>query len=122
MSGYSGDGFASSVEMVATVVLFVLGGVALDRWLGSGPWFAAGLAVFAVAGTVAKQWFVYNARMQSQEDNLRLAREEAAVVARAEQAAALEATEAEQRHLAEHLAAQRPADALSIESLGGAIA
>jgi hypothetical protein len=121
MSGYSGDGFASSIEMVATVVLFVLGGVALDRSLDSGPWFAVGFGVFAVAGTMAKQWFVYNARMEAQEANLRLAREEAAAAARAEQAIVREAVEAEQAQLAQHLATQRPADALSLETIGGAV-
>ncbi len=122
MPGYSGDGFASSVEMVATVVLFVLGGVALDRWLGTAPWFAIALAGFSVVGTMAKQWFVYNARMEAQEANLRLARQEAAADAVFQREAAEAALAAERAALADHLASQRPADSLDLDSLGRALA
>ncbi len=122
MSGYSGDGFASSVEMVATVVLFVLGGAALDRWLGTSPWFAVGFGLFAVVGTMAKQWFVYNARMELQEENLRLSRAEAAAGAAVQREAADAALVAERDALSDHLALQRPADSLDINSLGKALA
>ncbi len=122
MPGYSGDGFASSVEMVATVVLFVLGGVALDRWLGTAPWFAVGLGVFSVVGTMAKQWFVYNARMELQEENLRLVRQEAAAKATADRSAAEAKLVAERDALSDHLASQRPADSLDLNSLGKALA
>lgn len=107
--------------MVATVVLFVFGGVALDRWLGTTPWFAVGMALFSVGGTMAKQWFVYDARMKAQEENLRLARDEAAATTKAQRDEADALLAAERDSLADHLATQRPADSLDIDSLGRAI-
>jgi hypothetical protein len=110
MAGYSGDGFSSSVELVATPVLFILGGMFLDRKFNTGWVFAAALGTFAVVGTVAKQWYVYNARMQAQEDNLRLARQEADQLAAAQRQAQDDVLAAEQAELAAYLAANRPAE------------
>jgi hypothetical protein len=110
MAGYSGDGFSSSIELVVTPVLFILGGMFLDRKFGTGWVFAAVLGALGIAGTVAKQWFVYNARMEVQEDNLRLARQEAAEIAEAKRQAHNDRLAAEQAELAEYLAANRPAD------------
>jgi hypothetical protein len=115
MAGYSSDGFSSSIEMVATPVLFILGGMFLDRRLGTGWILAAALGTFAVIGTVAKQWFVYNARMQAQEENLRLARQEQSDEAQAVRNAHQTRLAAEQAELAAFLAANRPVDAASIK-------
>jgi hypothetical protein len=110
MAGYSGDGFSSSFELVASPALFIFGGMFLDRKLGTGWVFAAVLGALGIAGTVAKQWFVYNARMQAQEDNLRLARQEAAETAQVQRQLQDDERAAEQAELAAYLAANRPVD------------
>jgi hypothetical protein len=110
-NGYSGDGFSSSIELVVVPVLFIVGGIALDRRMGTGWIFAAALGAFAIVGTITKQYYVYTARMTSQEASLREARAEQAAV-HAELRSAKDAElAAEQAELAAHLAANRPSDA-----------
>jgi hypothetical protein len=115
--GYSGDGFSSSIELVVVPVLFIVGGLALDRWAGTQWIFAAALGAFAIAGTIAKQYYVYTGRMKSQEEAMRVARAEQAQVQADLRSAADAKLAAEQAELAAHLAANRPTDKLTIQGI-----
>jgi hypothetical protein len=116
-NGYTGDGFSSSIELVAVPVLFIVGGLALDRWMGTRWIFAAALGAFAIAGTIAKQYYVYTARMKSQEESLRSSRAELADLHAQLHDAKNAELAAEQAELAAHLAANRPTDAIEIGAL-----
>jgi hypothetical protein len=115
--GYSADGFSSAIEMVVTPLLFVLGGLWLDRRFGTGWIIGATLGVLAVTGIVAKQWFVYNARMDTHQEALRLFRSDADAHAAELRASADAVVAAEQVDVETLLAAQRPIDALPIDLL-----
>ena len=65
---------AHGIELALTPVVFGGIGWLLDRWLGTTPWLAAGLAAFALLGTVLKLWFGYDARMRELEATSRWAR------------------------------------------------
>ncbi len=112
-NGYTGDGFSSSIELVAVPVLFIVGGLALDRWMNTGWIFAAALGAFAIAGTIAKQYYVYTARMTSQEASLRALRAEQAQQHAEVRDAKNAELAAEQAELAALLAANRPADTIA---------
>jgi hypothetical protein len=118
MAGYSSDGFSSSFELVATPMLFIGLGHLVDRWVGTTWVFAVVFGMFAVAGTFAKQWFVYDARMTAQEENLRNKRANEADAAAARRAESDAALTAEREELQAHLAASRPTDAFDASILG----
>jgi hypothetical protein len=122
MAGYSQDGFSSSIEMVVTPILFILGGMWIDRRIGTGWIVAAVLGALAIGGTVAKQWYVYDARMKGQERELRLARDEAAAVAADARAQRDSELRAERDALLAHLDANRPAEGLAADLLDRRIA
>jgi len=53
----------------ALVVLVFLGiGYAIDRWLGTRPWFMVGLVVFSVVGQFVKMYYDYTATMTELEE------------------------------------------------------
>jgi hypothetical protein len=118
MAGYSSDGFSSSFELVATPMLFIGLGHLVDRWVGSRWAFAVVFGLFAIAGTFAKQWYVYDARMTAQEENLWNKRANDADVAAARRAESDARLRAERDELEAHLAASRPADAFDSSILG----
>jgi hypothetical protein len=117
MAGYSQDGFSSSIEMVVTPILFVLGGLWIDRRIGTGWIVAAVFGTIAIAGTVAKQWYVYDARMKAQERELRVGREAAAAEAATVRAARDAQLAVEREELLAHLDANRPVDGLASDLL-----
>jgi F0F1-type ATP synthase assembly protein I len=65
-SGFS-DALARSIELVATPLLFGLGGWALDRWLGTGPLFMVVLFLFALLGMGVRMYYAYEREMESHE-------------------------------------------------------
>lgn len=69
-----GDESARGIELAVTPVVFGGLGWLVDGWLGTGPWLTIGLAAFALAGTVAKMWFAYDAEMRELESTSRWAR------------------------------------------------
>ncbi len=62
-----GNGLAQAIEFTAVPVLFTLGGVGLDRWLGTRPWFTLGLALFAITGVLLSTYYRYEARARAEE-------------------------------------------------------
>lgn len=64
--GFS-DGFTRAVEIVVTPALLGVLGAAVDSWLGTRPAFTLALAVFGVAGIVAKLWLGYDREMKLEE-------------------------------------------------------
>lgn len=68
------DESTRGIELAVTPVVFGGIGWSLDRWLGTGPWIAVALVVFALVGTVAKMWFAYDVEMRTLESTSRWAR------------------------------------------------
>jgi F0F1-type ATP synthase assembly protein I len=64
------DGFAKAVEFVVTPCLFGVGGLFLDRWLGTSPVFTVILFVWALTVTVGMTIRDYNQKMRAEEDRL----------------------------------------------------
>lgn len=61
------DDAARGIELALTPVVFGGIGWFLDGWLGTAPWLAVALAVFALFGTVVKMWYGYDAEMRQHE-------------------------------------------------------
>ena len=55
------------MDVALTVLLFFGIGYALDRWLGTTPWFMIGLTVLASIGFFVSFKYRYNARMEQLE-------------------------------------------------------
>ena len=68
-----GDESARGIELAVTPVVFGGFGWLLDGWLGTGPSLALAFGAFALAGTVAKLWYGYDARMRELESTSRWA-------------------------------------------------
>jgi F0F1-type ATP synthase assembly protein I len=64
--GYS-DALARAIELVATPLLFGLGGWYLDRWLGTRPLFTLILFLLVVVAMVARMYYAYTAEMKLHE-------------------------------------------------------
>jgi F0F1-type ATP synthase assembly protein I len=62
-----GDTLARAVELVATPLLFGLGGWALDRWLGTRPVFTLLLFLLAIVGMAARMYYAYKVEMEAHE-------------------------------------------------------
>jgi F0F1-type ATP synthase assembly protein I len=76
-SGFS-DALARAIELVATPLLFAVGGWYLDRWLGTRPLFTLTLFLLVVVGMVARMYYAYEAEMQRHEQAAVWARRPAA--------------------------------------------
>ena len=61
------DAFARGIELVATPLLFGLGGWYLDRWAGTRPLFTLILFVVAVVGMAARMYYAYAAAMEEHD-------------------------------------------------------
>ena len=66
-SGFS-DALARAIELVATPLLFAVGGWYLDRWLGTRPLFTLTLFLLVVVGMAARMYYAYKAEMQRHEE------------------------------------------------------
>ncbi len=55
------------MDIALTLLLFFGIGFALDRWLGTTPWFMIGLTVLASVGFFASFKYRYTARMEQLE-------------------------------------------------------
>ena len=62
-----GEGLARGVELVATPLIFGLGGWYLDRWAGTRPLFTLILFVVAVVGMAARMYYAYAAAMEEHD-------------------------------------------------------
>lgn len=67
------DSLGQGLDAVITLVLFVVGGFLLDRWLGTMPWFMIGLTIAAGIGIFYRMKVAYEAKMD-QHDAARRAR------------------------------------------------
>lgn len=56
-----------SYELVVSAVLLALLGFAIDRWLGTLPWFTVGLAVFGFTGASVRIYYGYKTEMEMHE-------------------------------------------------------
>jgi F0F1-type ATP synthase assembly protein I len=65
-TGFS-DALARGIELVATPLLFGLGGWYLDRWAGTRPLFTLLLFLLAIAGISARMYYGYMATMQEHD-------------------------------------------------------
>jgi F0F1-type ATP synthase assembly protein I len=61
------DAFARGIELVATPLLFGLGGWYLDRWAGTRPLFTLLLFVVAIVGMATRMYYAYAAAMQEHD-------------------------------------------------------
>ena len=66
---YNGFGRAWSLafEIPLTILLFGLGGWALDHWIDTFPLFSLALVLFAVAGLGVRIYYQYAAQMNAEE-------------------------------------------------------
>ena len=55
------------MDIALTILLFFGVGFALDRWLGTTPWFMIGLTVLAAVGFFVGFKYQYTARMEQLE-------------------------------------------------------
>lgn len=62
-----GTGMSQALELTIGPLLFALLGVWIDSVLGTGPWFAVGLLVFAMAGATLSAYYRYTARAEAEE-------------------------------------------------------
>ena len=65
-SGFS-DALARAIELVATPMLFGLGGWYLDQWLDTRPLFTLTLFLLVVVGMAARMYYAYKVEMQAHE-------------------------------------------------------
>lgn len=72
-----GDGMSRAFEFAATPLVFGLLGHGVDLLLGTTPWFAIGLALFAVAGMFLRVWFGYDHEMRAHESGAAWSRDRA---------------------------------------------
>jgi F0F1-type ATP synthase assembly protein I len=63
----SDDTFGRGMDMALSLLLFFGIGFALDRWLGTTPWFMVGLTVLASVGFFVSFKYRYTARMEQLE-------------------------------------------------------
>lgn len=56
------DALAQALTLVVAPLLFGLVGWWIDSWLGTGPIFTVGLAVFALVGVALSTYYRYLAR------------------------------------------------------------
>ena len=63
----SDDALGRGMDVALTVLLFFGIGYALDRWLGTTPWFMIGLTLLASIGFFASLKYRYDARMEELE-------------------------------------------------------
>jgi F0F1-type ATP synthase assembly protein I len=75
------DGLTRALEIVLSPVIMGAAGWALDRWLGTEPWFMIVLGTAGVAGVFAKLWIGYDRDMRVEEAKLPQARPAAATPA-----------------------------------------
>jgi F0F1-type ATP synthase assembly protein I len=64
--GFS-DALARGIELVATPLVFGLGGWYLDRWAGTRPLFTLLLFVVAIVGMATRMYYAYAAAMQEHD-------------------------------------------------------
>lgn len=60
-------GVSGGIELAASLLLFVLIGIGLDAWLGTAPWCAVGLSIFAGVGGFVSSYYRYKARIEEQD-------------------------------------------------------
>jgi F0F1-type ATP synthase assembly protein I len=62
-----GNALSRAVELVATPVLFGLGGWFLDRGLGTRPAFTLALFLLAIVGMATRSYYAYAAEMDAHD-------------------------------------------------------
>ncbi len=68
LSGGFGDALAQAFEFAVIPILFAVGGVGLDAWLGTRPWLTVVLIVIGLTGVVARTVYVYKAKVEEEEE------------------------------------------------------
>ncbi len=69
-SGAKDLGIGRGFEVAAIPALFGLIGFGLDSWLGTRPWFTAGLLLFGFVGMAVKLWLGYDAEMNAEQQRM----------------------------------------------------
>ena len=62
-----GEGLSAALELALAPVLFVLAGLWLDGRLGTRPWLAVVLAIFAMTGSTVSTLVKYKARAEAED-------------------------------------------------------
>lgn len=65
-----GNALATAVELAVTPAIFALVGWKIDEWLGTSPLFLIFLFLFTFCYVVWRQFVQYDAKMNSQADEL----------------------------------------------------
>lgn len=58
---------SGGIELAVVALLFALGGLALDRWLGITPVLTIVLFLFGITGAFIKLWLGYDREMRQLE-------------------------------------------------------
>lgn len=73
----SDSNLARGMDIALTLLVFLVGGWLIDRWLGVFPAFTIGLVMFAAIGTFVRLKYTYDATMERLEAERREARQAA---------------------------------------------
>ena len=65
---------ARGMDIALTLLVFLVAGYLLDRWLGTTPWFTIGLVLFASIGTFVRLKYTYDVAMDRLEAERRAVR------------------------------------------------
>jgi ATP synthase protein I len=60
----TGDKVGKGIDVALVTLAFLGIGYAVDRWLGTKPWFMVGLVVLGLIGEFLRFWYDYDARMK----------------------------------------------------------
>lgn len=63
----SSNAVHGGMEITLTIVIFFLLGLAIDSWLGTGPWISIGLFLFAAVASGLRLYFTYTYQMEQLE-------------------------------------------------------
>jgi hypothetical protein len=74
----SDDTLGRGMDLALTVLVFLVIGYVIDRWLGLFPVFTIALVVLAAVGAGVRMKYVYDATMERHEAQLRESRRGAA--------------------------------------------
>ena len=66
----SDDSLGRGMDVALTMLVFLILGWLIDRWLGLFPVFTIALVVFAAVGSFVRMKYVYDSRMEQLEADL----------------------------------------------------